>query len=444
MSVLTVKNSQYVYIGKSIARTASAQVTDPNATGYIADGEVVVLASDGTVYDSSADSFATSPFIQIAQRSGDDILYSPKIVGLNLTAYNGREAATGQEQIYEVGYTGSTGAIDVTSGLDFIMNVSYKHDKMVWSEQINRKPYFSAATTSAKNVAKDITSQVMKDYVNNGAQVTAAMVNSGSAVAFTTATTAKVVHGSPVVTWAVASPANAGFGAGSVIRLGVTGSARGTVIPVYTVKEAHPTIPFTWILDQPYAGPTNLALPAADQGFVTEGASWGIRLTGKSLSYRKDFFSFMRTRFTVGLSGFGSTTVSKRQEVSLGYGDGRMVAQEESFCKGFEGALNRLTVPIDNTTFDAVTTTTTSLNTTLGDAFVDATTYYDCITLSAYSKNDQTIVAGPAMPTVIKIFTVDAAGTDQLATGNLSIQSALNDWAADTPSKFANLALVEA
>ena len=99
MSVLTVKNSQYVYIGKSIARTASAQVTDPNATGYIADGEVVVLASDGTVYDSSADSFATSPFIQIAQRSGDDILYSPKIVGLNLTAYNGREAATGQEQI---------------------------------------------------------------------------------------------------------------------------------------------------------------------------------------------------------------------------------------------------------------------------------------------------------------------------------------------------------
>ena len=388
MSVLTVKNSQYVYIGKSIARTASAQVTDPNATGYIADGEVVVLASDGTVYDSSADSFATSPFIQIAQRSGDDILYSPKIVGLNLTAYNGREAATGQEQIYEVGYTGSTGAIDVTSGLDFIMNVSYKHDKMIWSEQINRKPYFSAATTSAKNVAKDITSQVMKDYVNNGAQVTAAMDNSGSALAF--------------------------------------------------------TIPFTWILDQPYAGPTNLALPAADQGFVTEGASWGIRLTGKSLSYRKDFFSFMRTRFTVGLSGFGSTTVSKRQEASLGYGDGRMVAQEESFCKGFEGALNRLTVPIDNTTFDAVTTTTTSLNTTLGDAFVDATTYYDCITLSAYSKNDQTIVAGPAMPTVIKIFTVDAAGTDQLATGNLSIQSALNDWAADTPSKFANLALVEA
>ena len=61
-----------------------------------------------------------------------------------------------------------------------------------------------------------------------------------------------------------------------------------------------------------------------------------------------------------------------------------------------------------------------------------------------HSKNDQTIVAGPAMPTVIKIFTVDAAGTDQLATGNLSIQSALNDWAADTPSKFANLALVEA
>jgi hypothetical protein len=440
MSVLTVKNSQYVYIGKSIARTASAQVTDPNATGYIADGEVVVLASDGSVYDTAADSFATSPFIQIAQRSGDDILYSPKIVGLNLTAYNGREAAAGQEQVYEIGYTGSTGAIDVTSGLDFIMNVSYKHDKMVWSEQINRKPYFSPATTSAKNVAKDITSQIMKDYVNNGSQVTAVCLNSGSAAAVGV-TTLKVVNGSPVVTYSAAAT---GVVAGTTIRIGVTGSGRGTVIPVYTVKELHPTIADTVILDQAYAGPTNLALPAADHGLVTEGASWGIRLTGKSLSYRKDFFSFMRTRFTVGLSGFGSTTVNKRQEASLGYGDGRMVAQEESFCKGFEGALNRLTVPIDNTTFDAVTTTTTSLSTTLGDAYVVPTTHYDCITLSAYSKNDQTIVSGPAMPTVIKIFTVDAAGTDQLATGNLSIQSALNDWAADTPSKFANLALVEA
>lgn len=440
MSVLTVKNSQYVYIGKSIARTASAQVTDPNATGYIADGEVVVLASDGTVYDSSADSFATSPFIQIAQRSGDDILYSPKIVGLNLTAYNGREAATGQEQIYEVGYTGSTGAIDVTSGLDFIMNVSYKHDKMVWSEQINRKPYFSPATTSARNVAKNITSQVMKDYVNNGAQVTAVCLNNGVETASTT-DTLKVVHGSPVV---VVSGATDVPTVGGSLRIGVTGSAVGTAIPVYTVKEAHPTIANAYILDQAYAGPTNLALAAASWGFLAEGASWGIRLTGKSLTYRKDFFSFMRTRFTIGLSGFGSTTVSKRQEASLGYGDGRMVAQEESFCKGFEGALNRLTVPIDNTTFDAVTTTTTSLSTTLGDTYVVPTTHYDCITLSAYSKNDQTIVSGPAMPTVIKIFTVDAAGTDQLATGNLSIQSALNDWAADTPSKFANLALVEA
>lgn len=440
MSVSTVKNNQYVYIGKAIARTGSAQVQNPSATGYIADGEVVVLASDQSVYDSSADSFASSPWIQIAQRSGDDILYSPRIFGQYLTAYNGREYAAGQEQIYEVGYTGSAGAIDTTSGLDYILNVGYKHDTQMWSERINRKAYFCPASTSGKTVAKTFCQQIMKDYVNNGAQVTAVGLNSGSAATIG-AVTLSVTSGSNVITY---SGTATGVAAGSIVRIGVTGSAIGTAIPVYVVKEAHPTISNAFILESNYAGPTNTALPNADHGLVTEGASWGIRFKGKSLTYRRDFFSFMRVRFVLSMTGWGSTAINKRQEASIGYGDARLVAQEESFSKGFEGALNRMTIPLPEVTFDTVTTTSEVLNTTLGDSDTVPTTGYDCVTLSFYNKNDQVTVAGPQMPTTIKIYTVDSASTDQLTTGNLSIQSALNDWSADTPAKFANLSMTEA
>jgi len=443
MSVISVNNNQYVYIGKSIARTGSAQVQNPNATGYIADGEVVVLASDQSVYDSSADSFSSSPWIQIAQRSGNEILYSPRIYGKYLIAYNGKEYTAGQEQIYEVGYNGTSGAIDTTSGLDYILNVQYKHDTQMWSEQINRKPYFCPVTTSGKTVVKTIVSQVMKDYVNNGAQVTAVGLNSGTGTAATT-DTLSVVHGSNII---VVSGATDVPVAGDILRIGVTGSAVGTAIPCYTVKEAHPTIANAFILDSPYAGPTNTALAAASWGFVVEGASWGIRFTGKSLTYVRDFFSFMRTRFTLTLSGFGTTTINKRQEASIGNGDGRVVAQEESFSKGFEGALNRMTVPLPTVSFDAVTTTSTTLSTALGDGFenvVAGTSTYDCTTLMFYSENSHLITAGPKMPMVIKIYTIDAAGTDQLATGNLSILSALNDWAADTPGKFAAVSTTEA
>lgn len=441
MSVSSVKNNQYVYIGKAIARTASAQVQNPSATGYIADGEVVVLASDQSVYDSSADSFSSSPWVQVAQRSGNDILYSPRIYGQYVTAYNGKEYTAGQEQIYEIGYTGSAGAIDATSGLDYILNISYKHDTQMFSEQINRKAYFCPATTSAKTVVKTLTAQIMKDYVNNGAQVTAVGLNSGTAAAIG-AVTLSVTNGSNVITY---SGTATGVAAGSLIRIGVTGSGRGTAIPVYQVKEAHPTISNAFILESHYAGPTNTALPNADHGLIaTEGASWGIRVKGKSLTYVRDFFKFMRVRFVLNLSGFGSTTINKRQEAALGYGDARLVAEEESFSKGFEGALNRMTVPLPTVSFDAVTTTSEVLDTTLGDSDEVPSTGYDCITLSFYNKNDQMTVAGPQMPTTIKIYTVDSASTDQLTTGNLSIQSALNDWTADTPGKFATLSMTEA
>lgn len=446
MSVLSVKNKQDVLIGKNIGRTVSVQITNPDASAYIADGEIVVLDSSGAVATTST-TYPGSEFIQVVQRSGSNLIYSDRIYGDKVTSYKGKDGAAGAEQIYHVGYDGvtSTLALDVTSGLDYLLSLQFNHDDMMWSEQKQKYQGFTLATTGTTQalLAKDMATQLSKAYVKNAIPVTTAMLNSGAATAFTVASgtlTCNVVHGSNVITFNLAVT-NSGFGAGSIVRLGANDSSndsgRGVRIPVYTVKEAHPTISNAYVLDQPYMGPSNSALKTANMGLVTAGASWGLRITGKSLPYVKDFFTFKRVSFTVGLSGFGVTPITKTQEASYGQGDGRIVAQEESFCKGFLGALNRMTVPLPSVTFDADSTTTSSINTTYGDAFTGANQLYETISIGYFGRNDQVITAGVKMPSALKLFLIDSAG--QNAGSASDIQDVLNAWMASTPTGFANL-----
>lgn len=445
MSVLTTKNIQEVFIAKSIGRTASVQITNPSATGYIADGEIVLLNSAGAVATTSnADTIGTSPTLQVVQRSGDTLIYSNKFQGLNIKNYDGASAgsaSTNLEQIYEVGYSGSAGSIDVSTGLDYQLTLEFKHDDQQYSQQKQKYTLYAPYTaTTQKVVAKELAKQGAYAFTKNAIPVTVAMLNSGSAATIG-AITASVARESNVITY---SGTATGVVAGSLIRIGgqvgVTGSGIGTAIPVYTVKEAHPTIANAFILDMPYMGASNAALPNADHGLIaTEGVNWGIRISGKSLTFVKDFFKFKKVAFTLGLAGFGATTINKRQEAKYAQGDGRIVAEEESFCKGFQGALNRMTVPLPSVNYDAVATVTNTLDTTLGDTNVNPSTFYDCIMIEHFTRNAQLTSAGAEMPQVIKIFSVDGAAQTTAATnGTITV---LNTWMATTPSRFATVTL---
>jgi hypothetical protein len=443
MSVLSVKNLQEVEVGKNIGRTASVQITDPtNATTYIADGEIVVLNSSGAIYDSATMSYATSPWIQIVQRSGNELIYSSKIYGNKVISYTGQGAdAQGTEQITHIGYNGSTGSIDTASTADYKLTIIPNHDDMMFSEQKLRNVTVvarSVAGTSQLIAAQQIVQNVMKKYITDGIPVTACMLNSGAAAILTGAATVAVTHGSTTIV-PNAAITNVGFGAGSLVRIGVTGSAVGVTVPVYTVKGAHPTIANAWVLDQPYAGPSNSALAVANAGLVTAGASYGVRFTGKTLNYVKDFFKFKRTAFTVEMNaGFGTTVLTKTQNMTYGQGDGRLVLEEESFCKGFQGALNRMTVPLPSVSFDANGGTTTVLNTTYADAFVNAAQLYETVMVSHYGENLHTTTPSVKMPQGIKLFLYPAATQNKAA--NTGVLTALDDWMASTPNAFAAIA----
>lgn len=439
MSVLSVKNLQEVLVGKDIARTTNVQITDPtDATTYIAEGEIVVLDSAGAIYDSGTMSYTTSPWIQIAQRSGNTVTVSNKIYGNKLFTYAGTAPGVlGTEQITHIGYNGTSGSFDVSGDKDFYLTLTPNQDDMQWSEQKQKNVTLVtkySVGTSQLELAKAIAANVMKKYVTDGIPITAAMLNSGTAAAFSTATTLAVSHGSNVIVFDAAET----LVAGDVVRIGVTGSALGVDIPVYTVKEAHPVIADAYILDQPYAGPSNSVLPVADAGLVTPGADYGVRFTGKTLPFVLDFFKFKRVAFSVQMQGFGTTLLSKTQNSTYGVGDGRLCAEEESFCKGFQGALNRMTVPLPAITIDSDYSTTSTLDTTLGDAFVDPTVLYETVEISFYNENLHTTTPSVKMPEMVKVFLYPGATQNKAVTDG--VLTALDQWMASTPSAFAAIA----
>jgi hypothetical protein len=449
MSVLSVKNLQEVLVGKNIGRTATVQITDPtNTTTYIADGEIVALNSTGQIL-TSAMTYSTSPWIQLVQRSGTNLIVSNKIYGNKLFTYTGQGAdAQGTEQITHIGYNGTTGSLDVSGANDFYLTITPNQDDMQWSEQKQKNVTLMTKAdvgTSQLILASGIVKNVMKKYMIDGIPVTAVMLNNGVGAVFTGAATVAVTHGSNVIV-PNAAITNVGFGAGSLIRIGVPLSGVGVTIPAYTVKEAHPTIPNAWILDQPYAGPSNSALLVANAGYVaTPGASYGVRFTGKALPFQLDFFKFKRVNFTVQMQGFGATPLFKTQNTTYGQGDGRLCAEEESFCKGFQGALNRMTVPLPAITIDsnynsAATTTNTAgiVGNTIGDAFVEATVKYETVQISFYGENLHTTTPSVKMPETIKLFLVPAAAQNKAATNG--ILTALDAWMITTPNAFAAIA----
>lgn len=443
MSVLSVKNLQEVLVGKTgVGRTPNVQITDPtNATTYIADGEIVALNSTGQIL-TSAMTYSTSPWIQLVQRSGNNLIVSNKIYGNKLFTYTGQGTDTqGAEQITHIGYNGTTGSLDVSGSNDFYLTITPNQDDMQWSEQKQKNVTLMAKSvvgTSQLALASGIVQNVMKKYMIDGIPVTAVMLNNGVGAVFTGAATVAVTHGSNVIV-PNAAITNVGFGAGSLIRIGVTGSGVGTTVPAYTVKEAHPTIANAWILDQPYAGPSNSALAVANAGYVgTPGANYGVRFTGKNLPFVLDFFKFKRVAFTVQMQGFGTTPLFKTQNSTYGQGDGRLVAEEESFCKGFQGAVNRMTVPLPAITIDSNYNTTSSLNTTYADAFVTASQLYETVQISFYGENLHTTTPSVKMPETIKLFLIPGAAQNKAAT--TGILTALDAWMITTPNAFTAIA----
>lgn len=343
-----------VLIGKDIA-SAATQYTNPSGAGYIKDGEILVIGANGALL-TAGDTISTSPSIQFVQRSGSNLIFSSIIDGTKVTKYSGANPVPAQQQVISVGYNGTTGSIDLSTASK-LFKISYKHNQLVWSEQVFKRVYETSGSTQAK-VASDISEQInfmslpaLNGVYSTGDYVSAIMLCNHAGAAITgAATTLTVTKGSNT---AVMNNTH-NLTSGDYVRIAGT----GTTNPVYRVQSVNGN---TITLGSPYQSSSNV-VPIAFVEIITAAqastAAFGFMLEGLPLTWsinpaannRYEIVSFDVHPGT----GWGSTTITNVQDPILGSGLLPQVTEIEWFALGFEGLQSRYNIPLPTGRRDAV------------------------------------------------------------------------------------------
>jgi len=414
-------NTENLLIGKSTSRTASVNVLDPANASYLKDGEIVVLDENDTPLVAGT-TFPTSRFIRIVQRSGatastSQLVQSAQLDGNNIISFRGLSYAAPQEQITHVGYNGTSGAIDASGTDDFVLRITMKHDKDMWSQQANARIFrFSPTSTSVDSDVADYFAQKMAEDQFLATEVTVERLNSNAGAASTGASgTITFTKGSKTLTTSGVTPAT-DYPVGAYIRFGT--AVTDGVYKVSAVSNSAQTI----TLDQAYQGASG-TLAAASHEFITAAlataADWGLEITGVAQTFEVLKFPYLVVKFDLTISGFGSTTVVKTQESLVGSGVGSQISTIEQFAIGFEGVIDRFGPYAPAGRADAVVGSN-----------------YDLITIEYFNKFDTQIVSGakPAKA-VLHLAIIDGAAQ----TTNVLAQ--LNPWMASLPGSFSNVAV---
>jgi len=345
MSVFGTKNLMNVFVGKDIAGTTISSITT-DLLSQMADGQVIAVGTpigggaEAVIPDrtSSGTNLGAYTHFRLVESQGGVLNYGPRVKVSDVYFAATKTYSAPVEQAYYIGYNGTSGSLDVSQANEFILTIAYDHDDMMWSEQKlrNAYDYYSVAPTQA-GLAFSMASQI--NYKENLGAIngTGRMVRAEVATNGTSGTTTSgftVVQDSTTITKTTHGLTPA---VGDLIKVG---SFYYTVVS-YTAN--------TIVLNMPYQGTSGTASVITGQ----TPTSYGIKISGQPLTWVKDFFKFVKVKFHFDLKGFGSTIYDRpgsigasSSESSKGYGSSYEVAEMESFAAGFEGALNRMKVPL--------------------------------------------------------------------------------------------------
>lgn len=418
--MLKADNLFNVLIGTDIARTASVQITDPATTAtYIASGEIVVLDKNDNVLTAGS-TIADSDKIRFVQGTGtgNPLVYSNWIYASNVTSYTGASYVAAQEQIYYVGYNGSSGSIDVsTAGSNYIIRVLFKHDSEMWSEQssVLYNEYTSDATPTQSEVAAAFVAKYARTYPSTNSDIKVERVCDGTFTVLGNSATLTVTNGSTTATLSTSSGHN--LVAGDVIRIGGTTST----VPVYIVSAVSGT---TVTLDSAYQG-TSGTVANANVGEMSSVTAWGLKFSGKAYTFNSASvgrFKYMKVAFDLTIQNWGTTAVTKSQEASRGNGTYEEVAELEYFSQGFEGWLStRNAVPYTPQPRTGALSTET----------------YNTISIKAYDSSDFGVISG-IKPSPFQVYLFLPPGASQTT----ALRAQLNPWMASCPGAFSAVTIV--
>jgi len=425
MSVQTQQNVINVLVGAnpSPIATATVQITDPSATAtYIADGQVVILNHLGAPMQPANANIGDTPYIQFVQRSGTELHFSARIKGTEIVSAKGKSYVASQEQIWTVGYNGSTGSIDASS-TEYMFTIVYTFDDMMWSEQQLSEVYEILSNTPTQQVVAQTLSydinfaQARKLSLGTGAFVSATMLSDGTGTVLTNSRTLAVVNGSDIVT--LSGALSTALVPGDILRIGA--AALATTDPIYVVIATSSTdssLSSTQVRIHTYYQGVTGTIANANVGTVASSVNFGVKITGLPLTWVKDFFKFKKVMFHVTMANFGNTTLTKTQESSLGNGTYQLVAEFESFAAGNEGALNRMMVPLPLGRTDTVTGAT-----------------YDTLQIESVDRKFNAVAGVNGMRYELYVFLPDGA------TQQTQLLAQLNPYIASTPAALPAVSL---
>ena len=408
MSTQTQNNVMSVMVAKDVAgETIANLVTNQNnLLATLSDGQVIAVGipagggSEVVIPASAALGSYTS--FRLVESQGGILVYGPSIKVSNVRRAETKAYTAPVEQVYVVGFDGTSGNLDVTQSNEFMLTIAYDYDDQMWSEQKLRNTYdYYSASPTLQGLATSMVTQInfkekMSTVNGTGAVVSATMLTNGTATALDGAATVSVVNGSTTITASGAQLTD--WAVGTLIRLGGTANT----VAVYVITAVSSTTVAT--INTPYQGATAATAAART---ITVPTSFGIKVAGLALTWVKDFFKYMKVKFHFDLKGFGASTNSKTcaicVESTKGVGTAYEAAEYESFSAGNEGMLNRTVVPLP-----------------LGRTYADTATpkTYDVVYFEAEDTNNYSpIVATTPMRTQSYVFIpVSAAVKTKLAT----------------------------
>lgn len=431
-SGMTVANSQTTLIGKTgtFEAFSTVQLSDPTLGTYIDDGQIIVINAETGVPLTAGMTITDAPKIQLVQRSGAtaasaSLKYSGTIDGQAVYAFNGASYVAPQERIYCIGYNGASGAIDTTATSRF-MNIGYKFDDVLWSQQQNRKVYFTSGTTQS-GICDELIPLINYDSQNalmggpsSSGFISAVMKTASAEVGVITGTFVNLVFtkGSNIVSADTLGTTITGVVAGDYIKV-----ATGTTIAAYKVQSvtaATATVKAFITLTTPFQGATATVAAATTRYLLAAtvaAAACGIYMTGLPLTFSL-FPSLdvplMKTDWDTFIPGWGTTTTTDVQPMLFGNGTYEQVAQYALMSGFFRGAQFQWDVPILAPTNDAVS----------GDT-------YSGIYIDHADISNMEVVSGvkPARRQEYIFLKVSAAQTALLL-------GVLNPWMNSTPRQF--------
>jgi hypothetical protein len=339
--MFTTTNAKHVLVAGNVARTASASI-DPNSANYIADGEVVIVSSAGTVLDSTT--VLAEDKIRIVQRSGDQVFYSPTIKGSDIASYKGSAYATDVEQVSYVGYNGTSGAIDAITSNDYLVRIVRQDTQATYlnKEMLKFGAYRSLATTTQELIAKGLVDSLIANFSREPEQeIKFERVSSGANTAATGTGTLTFTKGSTTVS--AGTDIDAVAVVGDYIRFGT--ALTDAVYEIVSID----AVANTAVLDVAYQGASG-TLAVANFRFVTAAnvaaGDMGIKMTGLPRKFKRGVFKFSKVRFVVTLDNFGTTVVTSATEASEGNGTWERSQELEWFAsEAANGKVERIGTP---------------------------------------------------------------------------------------------------